>query len=138
MTQTVTLARAAAEGLRDLLDAKGIRAELLDAALAEQVPWERATALLVEMAGYRDSPDLVHNADQTAANYVEYFDRFGIDIRDERRLFELLVTLSFLSRLATAGVENGTWPQSDADSILVLLRGVAAVLTVLAPNVEAR
>jgi hypothetical protein len=138
VTDSITLPRPAAEAMRDMLAAKGLTFGVLDAALAETVPWERCAQLLAEMAEYRDTPDAVHNADQTAANYLEYFDKFGIDLRDERRLFDLFVTLSFLSRLATFGVEQGTWPQHDADVVLVLLRGIAAVLAVLAPAVETR
>lgn len=133
MTDTIVLARRAAEGLRDLLVARGVRADVLDAALAETVDWPRAAGLVASLADHVHDAGAVGIADQTASSYVDYFAAYGIDLRDERSLFQLLVTLAFLSNLGHVAVDRGVITTGDYDAMVVVLRSAGACVSVLAP-----
>lgn len=143
MTAAVTLPRPTAELVRDVLASKGLRIDALDAAMAEPVPWHKATGLLEQMRGYLARMDqgdggLVGAADQTAAAVVEYFDAVGVDLRDERTLFAVLATIAFLSQAADKAARIGTIDPDGHRATLVVLRSAGVCLSVLAPSTEAR
>lgn len=133
MSESIVMPRRAAEAMRDLIAENGLRFDVLDAALSDAIDWSRAEELVRSLLSHVQGAEAVHLADQTASSYVAFFARFGIDLRDERALFQFLVTLAFVTDIGHVAVSHRVMTHDDYDALVVLIRSIGAVVAVLAP-----
>lgn len=138
MTDSITIPRWVAGHLerhRFIFDAAaGPALDELARAAGRRPQWEHFAAVIAELVDPHAPEKISAGLDQIQAYAAETLGLFGVDVYDNRVLFEVIATLVLVHQSAINSHESGAFNDDETAAVRAVVRTLGAALGRLAPQ----